>query len=64
MVWIKATGFPEDATEAAYALLENDKSGKIDQKEYISSFFKFWFHLDDPEVQEMFGSKLIRIRIE
>ena len=57
MVWIKAAGFPEDAGQAAFALLDKDKSGKIDRKEYISSFFKFWFHLDDPEVQGMFGSK-------
>ena len=59
MVWIKATGFPEfeDAASAAFALLDKDKSGKIERKEYISSFYKFWFHLDDPEVQGMFGSK-------
>ena len=56
-MYINATGFPEDAAKAAFALLDKDKSGTVDREEYISSFFKFWFHLDDPEVQGMFGSK-------
>ena len=53
--YIKAGNFPEDAAEAAFACL--DKSGEINRKEYISFFIKFWFYLDDPEVQGMFGSK-------
>ena len=57
MVRIKAASFPEDAAQATFALLDKDKSGQIERKEYISSLFKFWFHLDDPEVQGMFGSK-------
>ena len=57
MVWIKAARFPEDAAETVFALLDKDKSGKIERKEYISFFYKFWFHLDDPEVQGMFGSQ-------
>ena len=56
-VLMKAMNFPEDAAEAAFALLDKNKSGKVNREVYKSSYFKFWFHLDDPEVQGMFGSK-------
>ena len=57
VILMKAGNFPEDAAKAAFTLLDKDKSGKLERKEYISSYFKFWFHLDDPDVQGMFGSK-------
>ena len=37
LVLMKSGNFPSDAAQAAFALLDKDKSGKIDRKEYISS---------------------------
>ena len=41
--YIKAGNFPEDAAKATFTLLDKDKCGKIDRKEYISFLSSFAF---------------------
>ena len=47
----------EDAAKATFALLDKDKNGKIDRSEYRRANFNFWFGLDDPKSQGLYGDR-------
>ena len=54
---MKIYGHDEDVGKATFALLDKNKNGAIDRKEYIEADMKFWYGLDDPETQGMLGDK-------
>ena len=56
-VLMKASNFDLESAKATFALLDKNKKGKLERKEFISAHFKFWFELDDPDAQGMFGDK-------
>ena len=56
-VMIEAAGLGEEEARGAFNLLDKDKSGKIDRKEYTDACIKFWCTLDDAETRGMYGAK-------
>ena len=50
-------GYDEEAGRVTFNLLDKDKSGKIDRKEFTDADIKFWFTLDDAETRGMYGAK-------
>ena len=56
-VAMEVAGFGEEAGRATFNLLDKDKSGKIDRKEFTDADIKFWFTLDDAETRGMYGAK-------
>ena len=47
--------FDEDAAKAIFNLIDQNKNGKIERKEFTTANGKFWCTLDDPSTQGMFG---------
>ena len=56
-VMMNAYHFDLESAEATFAVLDKNKNGKIERNEFTSANVKFWFQLDDPDSQGMFGAK-------
>ena len=56
-VVMEVVGLDEEVGRATFDLLDRNKSGKIDRKEYTDNEIKFWFTLDDPDTQGMYGDR-------
>ena len=52
-----ASNAGEEEAKATFNLLDKNKNGKIERKEFISSNLKFWYTLDDSDTKGMFGDK-------
>ena len=56
-VMMNAYHFDLESAEATFAVLDKNKNGKLERNEFTSANVKFWFQLDDPDSQGMFGAK-------
>ena len=56
-VAMEVLGLGEEEGRATFNLLDKDKSGNIDRKEFTDANIKFWCTLDDPDTQGMFGAR-------
>ena len=51
-------GLDEKAARAAFDLLDTDKNGKLDKKEFAAADVKFWCTPDDTSVDGLFGDQI------
>ena len=55
--YMNALNMGEESAKAVFALLDKDNSGKIKRSDYHKYNSNFWFDLDDPDVQGLFGDR-------
>ena len=56
-VLMDASHLGEEEAKATFTVLDKNKNGKLERKEFISSNLKFWSTLDDQDTKGMFGDK-------
>ena len=54
-MYMNVLNMGEESAKAVFALLDKDNSGKIKRSDYHKYNSSFWFELDDPDVQGLFG---------
>ena len=54
---VVSSNFDEEAAKATFNMLDKNKNGKIERKEYLASSVKFWCTLEDSDTKGFFGDK-------